>query len=223
MQVLVVEDDPVIGRALRQGFAEAGIDCTAVAEGEAGLGQALSGHFDAIVLDLLLPGKHGLDVLADLRAAGAQVPVLVLTALGATEERVRGLRTGADDYLVKPFDFAELLARLQAICRRAVTRPSPVLRAGDLHLDLVNQRVMRAGKEIVVTPTEFSLLEYLMRYGGQVVTRKMLCEHLWSADWEGSTNIIEVHVNRLRGKLDRGFDNSVIRTIRGRGYAVAAG
>jgi two-component system OmpR family response regulator/two-component system copper resistance phosphate regulon response regulator CusR len=223
MQVLVVEDDPVIGRALRQGFAEAGIDCTAVAEGEAGLGQARAGHFDAIVLDLLLPGRHGLDVLADLRAAGVQVPVLVLTALGAIEERVRGLGAGADDYLVKPFDFAELLARLQAICRRAVTRPSFALEAGDLHLDVATQRVTRAGKQIYLTPTEFSLLEYLVRYRGQVVTRKMLYEHLWSADWEGSTNVIEVHINRLRAKLDCGFDTSAIRTVRGRGYAVAAG
>jgi two-component system OmpR family response regulator/two-component system copper resistance phosphate regulon response regulator CusR len=223
MQVLVVEDDPVIGRALRQGFAEAGIECTAVAEGEAGLGRARSGHFDAVILDLLLPGKHGLDVLADLRAAGLQMPVLVLTALGAVEERVRGLQAGADDYLVKPFDFAELLARLQAICRRAAPRPSRVLEVGDLRLDLVTQRVTRAGREVFLTPTEFSLLEYLMRYGGQAVTRKMLCEHLWKADWEGSTNIIEVHVNRLRGKLDRGLDDSAIRTIRGRGYAVAAG
>ena len=221
MQVLVVEDDPVIGRALRQGFAEAGVCCEWAAEGKAGLGRARSGQFDAIVLDLLLPGKGGLDVLGDLRAAGIQTPVIVLTALGAVEERVRGLRSGADDYLVKPFDFAELLARLQAICRRAVTRPSPVLEAGELLLDLATRRVTRAGKEIALTPTEFSLLEYLMRYAGQVVTRKMLCEHLWTADWEGGTNVIEVHVNRLRGKLDRGFDRSAIQTIRGRGYAVA--
>jgi len=221
MEVLVVEDDPVIGRALRQGFAEAGVSCDWATEGEVGLGRARSGQFDAIVLDLLLPGKSGLDVLGDLRAAGIQTPVLLLTALGAIEERVRGLRSGADDYLVKPFDFAELLARIQAICRRAVNRPSPVLEAGELLLDLATRRVTRAGKEIALTPTEFSLLEYLMRYAGQVVTRKMLCEHLWSADWEGGTNVIEVHVNRLRGKLDRGFERSAIQTIRGRGYAVA--
>jgi two-component system OmpR family response regulator/two-component system copper resistance phosphate regulon response regulator CusR len=220
MQVLVVEDDPVIGRALRQGFAEAGVSCEWETDGGAGLARARSGQFDAIVLDLLLPGKGGLEVLGELRAAGVQTPVILLTALGAVEDRVRGLRSGADDYLVKPFDFAELLARIQAICRRAVTRPSPVLEAGELALDLATRRVTRAGKEITLTPTEFSLLEYLMRYAGQVVTRKMLCEHLWTADWEGGTNVIEVHVNRLRGKLDRGFDRSAIQTIRGRGYAV---
>jgi two-component system OmpR family response regulator/two-component system copper resistance phosphate regulon response regulator CusR len=220
MQVLVVEDDPVIGRALRQGFAEAGVSCDWATEGEGGLGKARSGQFDAIVLDLLLPGKSGLDVLGELRAAGVQTPVIVMTALGAVEDRVRGLRSGADDYLVKPFDFTELLARIQAVCRRAVTRPSPVLEAGELCLDLATRRVTRAGKEVALTPTEFSLLEYLMRYAGQVVTRKMLCEHLWAADWEGNTNVIEVHVNRLRGKLDRGFERSAIQTVRGRGYAV---
>jgi two-component system OmpR family response regulator/two-component system copper resistance phosphate regulon response regulator CusR len=223
MQVLVVEDDPVIGRALRQGFAEAGVSCEWATDGEAGLAKAHSGQFDAIVLDLLLPGKGGLDVLGELRGAGVQTPVILLTALGAVGDRVRGLRSGADDYLVKPFDFAELMARLQAVCRRAVTRPSPVLEAGELVLDLATRRVTRAGTEIALTPTEFSLLEYLMRYAGQVVTRKMLCEHLWSGDWEGGTNVIEVHVNRLRGKLDRGFSRSAIQTIRGRGYAVVVG
>jgi two-component system OmpR family response regulator len=220
MQVLVVEDDPVIGGALRRGFSENGFSCAWATDGEAGLVKARSGKFDAIVLDVMLPGKNGIEVLGHLRVGGIQTPVILLTAKGAVADRVRGLESGADDYLVKPFDFAELLARIRTIHRRAVTRPAPVLEAGELVLDLATRRVSRAGKEIVLTPTEFSLLEYLMRFAGQVVTRKMLCEHLWTADWEGGTNVIEVHINRLRGKLDNGFERSAIQTIRGRGYAV---
>jgi two-component system, OmpR family, response regulator len=132
------------------------------------------------------------------------------------------LSAGADDYLVKPFAFPELLARLQAICRRAQTKPPTTLTAGPLTLDLTNRRVTRGGIEVVLTPTEFSLLELLMRYAGQVVTRKMLCEHLWESDWEGVTNVVEVHINRLRGKMDRGFDESLIQTVRGRGYILRA-
>jgi two-component system OmpR family response regulator len=222
MQVLVVEDDPVIGKALRQGFAQAEVACEWAGDGSRGLELARSQRFDAIVLDLLLPGRGGLDVLRDLRAEGIQTPVLLLTALGTVEERVAGLTAGADDYLVKPFDFAELMARIQAVCRRTMLRPSPVLEAGDLRLDLATRRVTRAGRETDLTPTEFSLLEFLLRHAGQVVSRKMLCEHLWGGDWEGVTNVIEVHINRLRGKLDRGFSSSAIQTVRGRGYAIRA-
>jgi two-component system OmpR family response regulator/two-component system copper resistance phosphate regulon response regulator CusR len=220
MQILVVEDDPVIGKALHKGFAEADIACVWVQDGQQGQERAQQQAFDAIVLDLLLPGCSGLELLQRLRALGNQTPIVILTALGTVEERVAGLRAGADDYLVKPFAFPELLARIQAICRRATARPSPTLAVGELHLDLTTRRVTRAGTEISLTPTEFSLLELLMRHAGQVVTRRMLCEHLWQADWEGATNVIEVHINRLRSKLDRGFPQSAILTIRGRGYGV---
>jgi two-component system, OmpR family, response regulator len=220
MELLIVEDDPVVGRALRQGFGEANHECQWVRDGERGLDLAKSQQFDAIVLDLLLPKRNGLEVLRELREAGNQTPVLLLTALGSVEERVAGLTAGADDYLVKPFAFPELLARIAAVRRRTVTRPSPTLEVADLSLDLTSRRVTRGGVEITLSPTEFSLLEYLMRHAGQVVTRKMLCEHLWYADWEGMTNVIEVHINRLRSKLDRAGDTSAVQTIRGRGYAI---
>lgn len=220
MQLLVVEDDPVVGRALRQGFSEANLECEWVRDGEHGLELAKKQRFDAIVLDLLLPGRGGLDVLRELRGSGILTPILLLTALGTVEERVAGLTAGADDYLVKPFSFSELMARIQAVCRRSATRPSPLLEVGDLSLNLASRRLTRGGKEILISPTEFSLLEFLMRHAGQVVTRKMLCEAIWYADWEGMTNVVEVHVNRLRGKLDRGFEKSAIETIRGRGYVI---
>jgi two-component system OmpR family response regulator/two-component system copper resistance phosphate regulon response regulator CusR len=145
-----------------------------------------------------------------------------MTALGSVAERVRGLHDGADDYVVKPFAFVELQARVEAVCRRLGPRPSTVLEVGPLKLDLTIRRVTRADVEIDLTPTEFSLLEFLMRHAGQVVPRKMLCEHLWESDWEGTTNVIEVHINRLRGKLGKGFPDSLIHTVRGRGYALRA-
>ena len=222
MNLLVVEDDLAIGRSLHKGFTQAGHGCTWVKDGRRGLEEALSQRFDAIVLDLLLPELPGLDVLRRLRAAGVRTPVLLLTALGSVEERVEGLNAGADDYLVKPFAFAELAARLAAVCRRVADRPPAVTAAGDLTLDLTTRRVQRGGREIDLTPTEFSLLEMLLRHAGQVVTRRMLCEHLWDADWEGTTNVIEVHVNRLRNKLDRDGEDSLIQTVRGRGYALRA-
>ena len=222
MELLIVEDDPGIGKALRQGFREGGHNCTLAKDGDKGWELARSQQFDAIILDLMLPGKHGLDIVRGLRGEGIRTPVVLLTALGSVEERVAGLGAGADDYLVKPFAFTELMARIEAVCRRSGLRPSPTLQTGELSLDLATRRVVRAGNEIDLTPTEFSLLEFLMRHAGQLVTRKMLCEHLWESDWEGATNVIEVHINRLRGKLDKGFDGSLIQTIRGRGYALRA-
>ncbi len=220
MELLVIEDDPLIGKTLRKGFFEAGHSCTWAKEGQRGLELASGQQYDAIILDLMLPGRPGLDVLKELRTSGIQTPVIALTALGSVEERVSGLNAGADDYLVKPFAMVELMARVEAVCRRTVTRPSAIMQVGKLTLDLATRRVTREDNEIELTPTEFSLLELLMRYSGQVVTRRMLCEHLWETDWEGATNVIEVHINRLRGKLDKGFDESVIQTVRGRGYAL---
>jgi two-component system OmpR family response regulator/two-component system copper resistance phosphate regulon response regulator CusR len=222
LNVLIVEDDPVIGKALRQGFVESGGECVWAKDGQRGLELASNQQCDAIILDLMLPKLPGLDVLKTLRAQGIQTPVILLTALGSVEERVAGLNAGADDYLVKPFAFTELMARLEAVCRRNASRPRPVLQVKDITLDLTTRRVTRGGIEVDLTPTEFSLLELLMRFAGQVVTRKMLCEHLWQSDWEGTTNVIEVHINRLRGKLDRKFGESLIQTVRGRGYAILA-
>lgn len=221
-ELLVIEDDNVIGKSLVQGFSEKGHHCKWAKDGTKGLLEAQSQQFDAIILDLNLPGIPGLELLRQLRTDGVRTPIIVLTALGTIDERVAGLTSGADDYMVKPFAFAELLARIDVICRRAVNRPSPTLASEDLTLDLATRRVQAHGQEVDLTPTEFSLLEFLMRHAGQVVTRRMLCEHLWDSDWEGATNVIEVHINRLRGKLDKGQDKSVIQTIRGRGYSLRA-
>lgn len=220
MKILIIEDDPVLGRAVRQGLEEAGHACELCTNGERGLEQALSHKSDAIVLDRMLPDLPGINVLQRLRAEGVRTPVLILTALGSIDERVDGLQHGADDYLVKPFAFPELLARLTAITRRSLQQSAQQLTSGPLSLDLSTRRVTRDGQEINLTPTEFSLLEFLMRNAGQVVTRKMLCEHLWEADWEGVTNLIEVHVTRLRAKIDREFEGPLLQTVRGRGYVL---
>jgi two-component system, OmpR family, response regulator len=218
MNLLVVEDDQALGNALHRGLSEAGHGCHWVRNGQRGCEQAISQKFDAVVLDLMLPDLPGMEVMRQIRLAGVRTPVLMLTALGSVDDRVKGLNAGADDYLVKPFAFPELLARLEAISRRHNDRPGSTLEVGPLVLDLSTRCVMRDGAEISLTPTEFSLLEFLMRYAGQVVTRKMLCEHLWEADWEGVTNVVEVHINRLRGKVDKGFEEPLIQTVRGRGY-----
>jgi two-component system OmpR family response regulator len=222
VELLIVEDDPVIGKALRQGFSEAGHACVWTKEGNRGLILASSQQFDAIVLDIMLPGTNGLDLLRVVRGRGIHTPVILLTALGSVEDRVVGLNAGADDYMVKPFAFAELMARIEAVCRRTTTRPTAMMKVGELTLDLSTRRVSRPDGEVTLTSTEFNLLELLVRHAGQVVTRKMLCEHLWGFDWEGNTNLIEVHINRVRGKLDRTFHVSPIETVRGRGYAIRA-
>jgi DNA-binding response OmpR family regulator len=222
MHILIIEDDPTIGRALFKGFTDAGHRCEWVQDGEAGRQAALSQQADVIVLDLMIPKKSGREVLQEIRSRGVLCPVVLLTAMAGVDDRVQGLNAGADDYLVKPFEFAELMARIHAVVRRTQTRPTPMLKVGEIALDLTTRRVTRNGVDIDLTPIEFSLLELLMRYAGQVVTRKMLCEHVWGFNWDGTTNVIEVHVNRLRGKLDRGRETSAIQTIRGRGYALPA-
>jgi two-component system OmpR family response regulator len=222
MKVLVIEDEVVIGRALAQGLQEAGHDCELVSNGRVGLEKAISQATDAIVLDLSLPDLNGMDLLRELRTRGIDTPILILTSRGSVDDRVAGLEAGGDDYLVKPFAFPELLARLSAITRRSISQHAQQLEVGQLALDLSTRRVTREGKEIDLTPTEFSLLEFLMRNSGQVLTRKMICEHLWEADWEGVTNVIEVHVTRLRAKIDRGFDEPLLHTVRGRGYVLRA-
>jgi two-component system OmpR family response regulator/two-component system copper resistance phosphate regulon response regulator CusR len=222
VKVLIIEDDAVIGRALAQGLQEAGHECDLATAGDVGLAKAQLQQCDAIVLDLALPELDGMTVLRQLRNQGIDTPVLILTSLGSVDDRVAGLEAGGDDYLVKPFAFPELLARLTAITRRSINQNSQFLEVGQLMLDMSTRRVTREGKEIDLTPTEFSLLEFLMRNAGQVLTRKMICEHLWEADWEGVTNVIEVHVTRLRGKIDRGFNEPLLHTVRGRGYVLRA-
>jgi len=222
MDILIIEDDPVIGKAVLKGLQEAGHDSQWLKDGTEGLEAARTQKHDVMILDLLIPGESGLAILEKIRKDGIKTPVLVLTALGSIDDRVTGLNKGADDYLVKPFAMTELLARVEALCRRSTIKPSAVLQVGDLVLDLPTRRVTSGGVEIDLTPTEFSILEMLMRHAGQVVTRKMLCESLWESDWEGTTNVIEVHINRLRTKLQRGTKEPLIHTVRGRGYALRA-
>ena len=218
MRVLLVEDDLVLGESIQQGLREDGHACQLERNGVAALGVAEAERFDVIILDLLLPGMSGLEFLTKLRSDRNQTPVVMVTALGTVDDRIRGLNGGADDYIVKPFEFAELLARLKAVCRRTTAGVGTSLSVGSLKLDISSRRANRNGVNLDLTPTEFSLLEFLMRNAGEIVTRKMLCEHLWDDSWEGVTNVIEVHINRLRGKVDRGFEQPLIQTIRGRGY-----
>jgi two-component system OmpR family response regulator len=222
MQVSIVEDDPVIAKSVSKAVREAGHDCTWVPDGETAIRDRTLLSSDIVVLDLMLPQVGGLEVLRHARAAGVRTPVILLTARGGVPDKLEGFEAGADDYIVKPFAIDELLARIDAVHRRTSHKPTVELDAGDLHLSLSTKRLACGDRTIELTPTEFSMLELLMRYKGQVVTRKMLCEHIWGFDWDGPTNVIEVHVNRLRGKLDKGRDESMIRTIRGRGYALAA-
>jgi two-component system OmpR family response regulator/two-component system copper resistance phosphate regulon response regulator CusR len=222
MHVSIVEDDPVIAKAVATAVREAGHQCTWVADGESAIRDKTLLSSDLVVLDMMLPKASGMDVLRTARLAGIRTPVIVLTARGTVAEKLAGFDAGADDYLVKPFAVDELLARIEAVHRRTAHRPAMELEAGDLHLSLATKRLTLAGRTIELTPTEFSMLELLMRFNGQVVTRKMLCEHVWGFDWDGPTNVIEVHINRLRGKLDKGRSDSLIRTIRGRGYALAS-
>ena len=222
MHVAIVEDDPVIAKAVTTAVREAGHQCTWVADGEAAIRDKTLLSSDIVVLDVMLPKKSGLDVLRAARNDGVRTPVIVLTARGTVPDKLSGFEAGADDYLVKPFAIDELLARIDAVHRRTANKPAMEMAAGNLRLSLATKRLAIDDRTIELTPTEFSMIELLMRYNGQVVTRKMLCEHVWGFDWEGPTNVIEVHINRLRGKLDKGRTNSVIRTIRGRGYALAA-
>ncbi len=221
MHILLVEDDKLLGKSLQRGFEERGFQCAWCQLGRDAIERAQHARFDVVVLDLMLEDMSGLDVLEALRRSSDGVPVLVLTALGSVEERVLGLNRGADDYLVKPFAFAELLARLQAVVRRstAPAKTSTELTAGPLTLNIATRCAQRDGHQIELTTTEYKLLEFLIRNSDQPVTRRMLCEYLWDANWEGVTNVIEVHINRLRAKIDRGYRQQLIQTVRGIGYA----
>ena len=223
MKILVVEDDQETASYLVKGLNESGYTVDRAADGREGLFHASSGGYDAIILDRMLPGVDGLAMLAGLRAAEIRTPALILSALGSVDDRVTGLRAGGDDYLVKPFAFSELLARLEALLRRgAATLTTTSLRVADLELDLLTRTVKRRDKPIEVLPREFRLLEYLMRNAGHVVTRTMLLEHVWDYHFDPQTNVIDVHVSRLRQKIDKSFDNPLLHTVRGAGYCLRA-
>ena len=224
MRLLVVEDDQAVAGFVVKGLREAGHQAEHAENGRDGLFLAASEPFDAIVLDRMLPGGlDGLRVLETLRAQGNQTPVLVLSALSAVDERVRGLRAGGDDYLAKPFAFAELLARVEALARRGrAEAPLTRLQVGALELDLLARTAYRQGKRLDLLPREVSLLEYLMRRAGQVVTRTMLLEGVWGYHFDPQTNVVDVHVSRLRGKVDKPFEKGLIQTVRGSGYMLRA-
>jgi DNA-binding response OmpR family regulator len=223
LTLLLVEDETRLANNLRRGLGEEGFAVDWVASAEAAEQKLKANSYDLIVLDLRLPGMDGLDFLRELRSGGNALPVLILTARGSVEERVAGLDCGADDYLVKPFAFAELLARIRALMRRKAAPASAVLKAGDLELDTVTRRVRRAGRTLALSPKETILLELLMRNAGQVVTRGMIAEVAWGAAYNEFTNLIEVFVNRLRQKIDYPGSNSLITTVRGAGYSLRAG
>jgi DNA-binding response OmpR family regulator len=222
-RVLVVEDERKVLRSLQRGLEQEGYEVVTAADGETGRALALGQDFDCVVLDLLLPGRDGLEVLADLRRAGRATPVLVLTARDAVEDRVIGLDAGADDYLVKPFAFAELLARLRVLLRRGPPDRETVLRAADLELDLLARSASRAGVEVPLTPREFEVLEYLVRHKDQVVTRDMLGRDVWDEPGYALTNVIDVYITLLRRKLERPDRPPLIHTLRGLGYSLREG
>ena len=220
-RILCVEDDPTTADYIAKGLGEAGFVVDVADDGRVGLEQASNGHYDAIVLDRMLPGMDGLSLLSALRAGGVTTPVVMLSALSSLDERVRGLRAGSDDYLAKPFAFAELLARLEAVRRRSgSTGDAPVTRLSyaDLEVDLLARKVTRGGRKIELQPREFRLLEFLLAHQGQVVTRTMLLEDVWDYHFDPGTNVIDVHVSRLRKKLDEGGAPSLLHTVRGAGY-----
>jgi two-component system copper resistance phosphate regulon response regulator CusR len=221
-RLLIVEDEANLIASLNRGLIEAGFATNCVGSAESAEQAVAAEGFDVIVLDLRLPGKSGLDLLRDLRAGGNATPVLVLTARGSLEDRVRGLESGADDYLVKPFALAELIARLRALIRRGASPAQSTLRVADLEFDSVRRRALRGGRELSLSPKETILLELLMRNAGQAVTRGMIAEVVWGSGYNDFTNLIEVFVNRLRQKLNDGTSGSLIATLRGVGYSMRA-
>lgn len=223
-KILVVEDDPTTADYVASGLEQNGYVVDRAANGRDGLFHATDGNYAAIVLDRMLPGMEGLAVLSALRAAGIQTPVIILSALGSTDERVKGLKAGSDDYLVKPFAFSELLARIEALQRRNMAASQNVatrLECADLQMDLLTRRVERAGKRIDLQPREFRLLELLLRNKGQVVTRTMMLEEVWDYHFDPGTNVIDVHISRLRKKVDEGAELPLLHTVRGAGYMLS--
>lgn len=221
MRVLLVEDDPTIAEFVEHGLKEAGYAVDVVSDGRTGLEYAVAGPYDAAVVDVMLPQMDGLALIDALRARGVRTPVLILSARRSVDDRVRGLQAGGDDYLTKPFAFAELIARLQALIRRASGGAEPTrLTVGDLSMDLLTRRVTRAAQGVDLRPREFALLEYLMRNAGKVLTKTMILSHVWGYSFDPNTNVVDVLVSRLREKLDRPFPVKLLQTVRGVGYVL---
>jgi two-component system copper resistance phosphate regulon response regulator CusR len=220
VKILVIEDDPTVGEFVRRGFEEQRWQADLVANGAEGERLAATQPYDLVVLDMRLPGRSGLDVLRSLRARGFERPVLVLTAQDAVDAKVETLRAGADDYVTKPFAFEELLARVEALGRRPRAMASPLLRVDDLELDQGTREVRRDGESIELTPKEFSVLEYLMRHAGRVMSRTLITEYAWGYHFDPGTNIVDVVINHLRKKIDAKHDRKLITTVRGVGYMI---
>jgi two-component system OmpR family response regulator len=219
MRILIIEDDVQAAEAMVRGLTEAGYDCTHAADGEAGLAVAREGGFDVLIVDRMMPKLDGVQVVTTLRREGDATPVLFLSALGEVDDRITGLKAGGDDYLVKPYAFAELTARVEALSRRRETGAvATTLKVGDLEMNLISRTVHRAGTEIDLQPREFQLLEFMMRHAGQSVTRTMLLEKVWEYHFDPQTNVIDVHISRLRSKIDKGFERAMLQTVRGAGY-----
>ena len=223
MRLLVIEDDKDAASSLVKGLTESGHIVDYASDGESGLNKGLTNAYDAMVIDRMLPRRDGLSVVEELRKTGNATPVLILSALDAVDQRVEGLAAGGDDYLTKPYALNELIARLEALARRAnPENASTVLHVGDMKLDLLKRKVTRAGQRINLQPREFRLLEYLMRHAGQVVTRTMLLENVWDYHFDPQTNVIDVQISRLRSKIDKDFDFSMLQTVRGAGHRLVA-
>jgi two-component system, OmpR family, response regulator len=222
MRILIIEDDRDAAAYLTKAFREVGHVADHAADGLNGYDLAREGAYDVAIVDRMLPKMDGLSLIGALRAQSVETPVLILSALGQVDDRVKGLRAGGDDYLAKPYAFSELLARVEVLARRRPKGASEetVYRLGDLELDRLSHKVTRAGEEIVLQPREFRLLEYLMQHAGKVVTRTMLLEHVWDYHFDPQTNVIDVHVSRLRAKIDRDFETPLLHTIRGAGYMI---
>jgi two-component system OmpR family response regulator len=224
MRILLIEDDLKLASFILKGFKEAGFAVDHCDDGEDGLHMALSEPYDAAIVDIMLPKLDGFSLIDELRRRKKTTPVIILSAKRSVEDRIKGLQTGSDDYLVKPFSFAELLARVQALIRRASGTAEPsTLMVGDLSMDLLTRKVIRGGKKIDLPPLEFSLLEYLMRNAGNVVSKTMIMEHVWDYNFDPQTNVVEVRICKLRDKIDDDFDNKMIHTVYGAGYVLEEG
>lgn len=224
MRILIIEDDREAARYLEKAFAEAGHVADIAGDGETGYALAENNNYDVLIIDRMLPKRDGLSVIAGLRAQGLTTPALILSALGQVDDRVTGLRAGGDDYLTKPYAFSELLARVEVLQRRISPKAAEtVYRVGDLELDRLSHAARRGTTDISLQPREFRLLEYLMRHAGQVVTRTMLLENVWDYHFDPQTNVIDVHISRLRSKIEKDFDEPLLHTVRGAGYMLKAG
>ena len=221
MHALIIEDDAAIAGFIARGLREAGFAVDVASNGHEGLEAAIAGEPDVAIVDLMLPGRDGLSVIDELRRRGRSTPVLILSAKRSVDDRVQGLQAGGDDYLTKPFAFAELLARVQALVRRASRAPEPTsLTVDDLSIDLLSRKVIRAGQQVELRPREFALLEYLMRNAGKVISKTMILSHVWEYSFDPQTNIVDVLVSRLRDKIDRPFEKKLLQTVRGVGYVI---